>query len=335
MGGTIVAGIIAIIAGVAGAYAVFWTGNWIVDRTLGATTTRSEKARGLVFVLPAMFVVSFYLVYPLIESFRQSFLENSPSSRGASRQFVGLENYTEILGSSTFRSALWNNILWMIFVPLACVAVGLAAAVLADKLKPRWENISKSLVFLPMAISFVGASVVWRLVYDIDTTGDSQRGILNAIVVNVFGAEPIAWLEEVAFNDFALMIVMVWLQSGFAMVLLSAAIKSVPEDTIEAARIDGATEIQIFWRIVVPQIQSTIVVVATTILILVLKVFDIVRVLARAGQFNTDVLANLFYSEFEKGNPANAGVYVTVLVVMTIPFMYLNIRRFREQEALR
>jgi alpha-glucoside transport system permease protein len=189
------------------------------------------------------------------------------------------------------------------------------------------------MIFMPMAISFVGASVVWGLVYDITTTGE-QIGILNAIVVNIFGADPIAWLENQRINDFALMIIMIWLQAGFAMVLLSAAIKSVPEDTLEAARIDGANEWQIFWRVVVPQIRSTIVVVLTTILILVLKVFDIVRVLTN-GRNNTQVVANLFYTYFENGAYGSAGVLVVVLVVATIPFMYINIKRFREQEALR
>ena len=189
------------------------------------------------------------------------------------------------------------------------------------------------MIFMPMAISFVGASVVWQLVYAIETTGD-QTGILNAIVVNLFNAEPIAWLEREAFNDFALMVIMIWLQAGFAMVLLSAAIKSVPEDTIEAARIDGANEWQVFWRVVVPQIRSTIVVVLTTILITVLKVFDIVRVLTN-GRDDTQVVANLFFTNFENGAYGSAGVLVVLLVLATIPFMLINVKRFREQEASR
>lgn len=332
MAGTLLRAVVAIALGVGGAYGLFWLGNLAVDRFVG-TGERSERIRGFVFTVPALFVVGLFLIYPLFDTIRQTFYSDD-AVRGQGRSFVGLENYVETLTDQVFFSALWNNILWMIFVPLGAVAVGLAAAVLADRLAPKWENISKSMIFLPMAISFVGASVVWDLVYDINSTGE-QTGLLNAIVVNVFGGDPIAWLERIAFNDFAMMVVMIWLQAGFAMVLLSAAIKSVPEDTIEAARVDGATEFQIFWRIVVPQIQSTIVVVATTILILVLKVFDIVRVLGAAGQFNTDVIANAFYTQFVAGNLGTAGVYVVVLVVLTIPFMILNIRRFREQEELR
>ena len=238
-----------------------------------------------------------------------------------------------LTGDSPVWAAIYNNVLWILVVPSGAVAIGLLVAVLADRLPPRLENISKSMIFMPMAISFVGASVVWQLVYAIETTGD-QTGILNAIVVNLFNAEPIAWLEREAFNDFALMVIMIWLQAGFAMVLLSAAIKSVPEDTIEAARIDGANEWQVFWRVVVPQIRSTIVVVLTTILITVLKVFDIVRVLTN-GRDDTQVVANLFFTNFENGAYGSAGVLVVLLVLATIPFMLINVKRFREQEASR
>ncbi len=331
MGAALVRAVIAITLGVGGAYGLFWLGNELVDRF---AKKNPDSVRGVVFALPAMFVVGFFLIYPLFDTFRATFFSDD-TVRGQGREFVGLENYIDVFTDDTTWSALWNNVLWMIFVPLGAVAVGLAAAVLADRLRTRWENTSKSMIFLPMAISFVGASVVWRLIYDIRPAVENQTGILNAIVVNIFNAEPIAWLEVEAINDFALMQVMVWLQAGFAMVLLSAAIKSVPEDTLEAARIDGANEWQVFWRIVVPQIRSTIVVVTTTILILVLKVFDIVRVLGRGGQFDTEVIANTFYTQFESGNPGTAGVFVMLLVVMTIPFMVINIRRFQEQEELR
>ena len=331
MGAVLVRAVVAIALGVGGAYALFWLGNAMVDRF---ARKDPDKIRAGVFVAPAMFVVGLFLIYPLVETIRLTFYSNN-TVRGEGRPFVGLENYTNVLSDQVFFSSLWNNVLWMIFVPSFAVAIGLAAAVLSDKLRPRWENLSKSLVFLPMAISFVGASVVWQLVYNWRPPSEGQTGLLNGIWVGLFGGDPIAWLDRTAFNDFALMAVMVWLQAGFAMVLLSAAIKSVPEDTLEAARIDGASELQVFWRIIVPQIASTIVVVATTILILVLKVFDIVAVLGRGGQFGTEVIANTFYTQFEAGNYGTAGVYVVVLVVMTIPFMILNIRRFREQEAQR
>ncbi len=331
MGSALLRAVIAIALGVGGAYGLFWLGNELVNRF---AKKNPDSVRGAVFALPAMFVVGFFLIYPLFDTIRAS-LFSDDTVRGQGRAFVGFDNYAKVLSDGATYAALWNNIKWMIVVPVGAVAIGLLAAVLADRLKSRWENLSKSLIFLPMAISFVGASVVWRLIYDIRPAVENQTGILNAIVVNIFGLEPIAWLEVEAINDFALMQVMIWLQAGFAMVLLSAAIKSVPEDTLEAARIDGATEWQVFWRITVPQIRSTIVVVATTILILVLKVFDIVRVLGRGGQFDTEVIANTFYTQFESGNPGTAGVFVVLLVIMTIPFMILNIRRFREQEELR
>jgi alpha-glucoside transport system permease protein len=218
-------------------------------------------------------------------------------------------------------------------VPAAAVIIGLIVAVLADRLVARSENVTKSIIFLPMAISFVGAAAIWQLIYAIQPPSRNQTGVLNAII-DAFGGTPIAWYENTAVNDFALMVIMIWLQAGFAMVLLSAAIKGVPQDTIEAARIDGASEVQAFFRVIVPQIASTIVVVLTTILILVLKVFDIVRVTTN-GRNGTQVIANYFYTFFEGGNYGSAGVVVVLLVIVTIPFMYINIRRFREQEALR
>jgi alpha-glucoside transport system permease protein len=214
------------------------------------------------------------------------------------------------------------------------VAVGLMIAVLADRLSARWESVSKSTIFLPMAISFVGASTIWGFVYAWRPEGRPQIGLLNAIWT-AFGASPITWEQTSPINDFALMIIMVWLQSGFAMVLLSAAIKSVPDDTIEAARIDGASEFQIFWRVVVPQIRSTIAVVVTTLLILVLKVFDIVRVRTN-GRFGTDIVANRFITELITFRQfGHAAAIVVALILVTVPVMVWNIRRFREQEATR
>jgi alpha-glucoside transport system permease protein len=225
-------------------------------------------------------------------------------------------------------------VLWMIVVPVLSVAVGLAVAVLADRLSRRGESFTKSLIFLPMAISFVGASTIWGFIYAWRPEGRPQIGLLNEVVV-AFGGSPVPWLQTAGINNFALMIIMVWLQAGFAMVLLSAAIKNVPEDTIEAARIDGASEVQVFSRVVVPQIRSTMVVVATTILILVLKIFDIVRVLTN-GRDGTDVVANRFINEFFTFREfGRASVLVVALIIATIPFMILNVRRFREQEAMR
>jgi alpha-glucoside transport system permease protein len=329
VGATIFNAIVAILLGVFGAMALFWAGNALTERIGGVW---EERIKPWVFFGPALFVVVLFLLYPLLDTIRATFYADR-AQRGVGRPFVGLENYQNMLTDSGTYSALWNNILWMIFVPLGAVVIGLTVAVLADRLAGRAENVVKSLVFLPMAISFVGASVIWTLVYQIQPPTRPQTGILNAILTGL-GQEPIAWFEHQAINDFALMFIMVWLQAGFAMVLLSAAIKSVPDDTLEAARIDGANEVQVFFRVVVPQIRSTIVVVTTTILILVLKVFDIVRVTTN-GRFNTDVVANLFYTKFELGQYGSAGVVVVLLVLLTVPFMIVNVRRFREQEAMR
>ncbi|MBW3603908.1 MAG: sugar ABC transporter permease [Actinobacteria bacterium] len=287
-----------------------------------------QRFKPYVFIGPAVFVVGAFLLYPAIQTFIDSF--RGPSAD----EFVGLENYQFLVTDPAVREAMFNNLLWIVFVPTAAVAVGLAIAVLADRLQPRWENVAKSTIFLPMAISFVGASTIWGFMYAWRPQGRPQIGLLNSIVTG-FGFTPVTWLQTTPINDFALMFIMVWLQAGFAMVLLSAAIKAVPEDTIEAARIDGATETQIFWRVVVPQIASTIAVVTTTILILVLKVFDIVRVLT-GGRFGTDIIANLFITELITFRQfGHAAVIVVALILATIPVMIWNIRRFREQEATR
>ena len=317
--------LIAIVVGVGGVIALFWVLNYLVEKL---PEKWEHRLKPYVFIGPAVAIVSLFLLYPAIDTIISSF-QNADST-----QFVGTENYRFLLQDPTLKTAVWNNVLWIALVPTLSVIVGLAVAVLADKLKPRWENVAKSLIFLPMAISFVGASTIWGFVYAWRPEGRPQIGLLNAIWT-AFGGTPIPWLQNQAINDFALIFIMIWLQAGFAMVLLSAAIKSVPDDTLEAARIDGANEMQVFWRVVVPQIRSTIVVVATTILILVLKVFDIVFVMTN-GNFGTEVIASRFIKElFTFFQWGRAAAIVVFLMLITIPFMYINIRRFREQEATR
>lgn len=327
-GELLVRALLAIVLGVAGAAAFYWLGNFIAERL---PKPWDERVRPYVFIAPAVFVVGLFLVYPLVATIVASF-RSDRLVRGE-RPFVGLENYQAMLTNEQTWDALLNNLLWVIFVPTFAVIVGLLVAVLADRVGPKGESIAKSLIFLPMAISFVGASAIWLLVYRIQPESRAQTGLLNALL-GLVGISPVDWLRNETINDFALMAIMVWLQAGFAMVLLSAAIKNVPEDTLEAARIDGASEVQIFFRIIIPQIASTLVVVLTTILILVLKVFDVVRVLT-AGRNGTEVIANFFYTQFVAGRYGSAGVLVVLLLVITIPFMILNIRRFREQEATR
>jgi alpha-glucoside transport system permease protein len=328
MGSTILTGLIAIVAGVVGVFAFFYALNWVTERVGGRF---EELAKPWVFFGPALLIVTVFLIYPLLDTIRATFYGDRFVD--GDRPFVGLDNYQSVLSNNETYVSLFNNLQWIIVVPAGAVIIGLAVAVLADRIRARSENIAKSIIFLPMAISFVGAAAIWQLIYAVEPASRAQTGVLNALISSV-GGTPIAWYENLLTNDFALMVIMIWLQAGFAMVLLSAAIKGVPNDTIEAARIDGANEVQVFFRVVIPQIASTIVVVLTTILILVLKVFDIVRVTTN-GRGNTQVIANYFYTLFEGGNYGSAGVVVVVLVVATIPFMIINIRRFRAQEAMR
>jgi alpha-glucoside transport system permease protein len=328
MGATLGNAFVAIVLGVGGVFFFFWALNAVTERVGGRF---EEVVKPWVFFGPALVTVTVFLVYPFLDTVRASFYGDRFVA--GSRPFVGVENYQRVLTNSETWVSMGNNLLWIIVVPAGAVVIGLIVAVLADRLRQRAENTTKSIIFLPMAISFVGAAAIWSLIYAIQPASRQQTGLLNAML-GVFNIAPIAWYENTAVNDFSLMVIMIWLQAGFAMVLLSAAIKNVPMDTIEAARIDGASEVQTFFRVIIPQIASTIVVVLTTILILVLKVFDIVRVTTN-GRFNTQVIANYFYTFFEGGRYGSAGVVVVLLVVATIPFMIINIQRFRAQEATR
>jgi alpha-glucoside transport system permease protein len=230
---------------------------------------------------------------------------------------------------SQFRESILNNVLWLLVVPAAATFFGLVIAVLTDRI--WWGNIAKSLVFMPMAISFVGAAVIWKFVYDYRDVGSQQIGILNALVV-ALGFEPQAWITIPFWNNFFLMAILVWIQTGFAMVILSAALRGISEETIEAAVIDGANGFQIFFKIMVPQIWGTIAVVWTTITILVLKVFDIVLAMTN-GQWNSQVLANLMFDwMFRGGGDFGRGAAIAIVIMaMVIPIMIWNIRNARAE----
>lgn len=319
--------LLAVIAGVGGALILYWFLNKVVERLPNRT---EDKVKPFVFIGPAVLLVSLFLLYPAIRTILLS-LANAQSTA-----FVGLANYSKLLGNGEFRGVLFNTLLWMIIVPTAAVAVGLLIAVLSDRMNPRGENLAKTLIFMPMAISLVGASAIWSVIYQAAPKGSEQPGLLNAIVT-AFGGDPQAWLQfnTARINSLLLMVILIWLQTGFAMVLLSAAIKSVPEDTIEAGRIDGASEVAIFFRIVVPQIWPTVITVFVTVLLGTMKVFDIVNVMTN-GSFNTDVIANRFYTElFTNGNAGNAAAIVVILMIAIIPFMVYQVRQFRKQEAER
>ncbi len=222
----------------------------------------------------------------------------------------------------------------MLIVPAACVIVGLAVAVLADRLGPRGEKTAKTVIFLPMAVSLVGAATVWRFVYDAEPKGSTQIGLLNGIA-SIFHKGPVAWLDTSTWhlNSFLLMVILLWSQVGFSMVLLSAAVKSVPVDTLEAARIDGATERQVFGRVIIPQIRGTIVTVLVTVTITVMKLFDIVYV-TTGGSFNTDVLGNQFWTQISTFfNYGAASAIVVIFLLAAIPIMWYQVRHFRTEEA--
>jgi alpha-glucoside transport system permease protein len=231
--------------------------------------------------------------------------------------------------------ALRNSLAWVIVVPFVSIVIGLGFAVLSDRLGRKGEAFSKTFIFMPMAISFVGASIVWRFVYNFRPEGfGDQIGLLNGIFTAI-GREPVAWLLQEPWNNFYLMVILIWLQTGFAMVILSAAIKSVPEEIVEAARIDGANEFQVFRKVTIPSISSTIVVVATTVIITVWKVFDIVFVMT-GGRFETSVVAEKMVTEFFTFRNSGSGAALAViLLVAIIPLMIINVRRFREQEEMR
>lgn len=315
--------ILAIAIGSGGVIAVFYGLNLLVEQL-----PKQWKQRLLpwVYIGPAVLLLFAYLVLPTILTVYISFLDNR------SKNFVGLKNYIFAFTNGDMLIAFRNNLLWLVLVTGISVSLGLVIAVLVDRVK--YEAAAKSLIFLPMAISFVGASVIWRFVYAFKPQGSEQIGLLNAIVTT-FGSEPVGWLVERSFNNFALIAIMVWLYTGFCMVLLSSAVKGIPKDVIEAARMDGASEVQIFWRVMIPMIMPTITVVTTTVIVLVLKVFDIVFVMT-GGNLDTDVIASRMIKEmFNYRNFGRGSAIATILLLTVIPVMVANIRRFRQQEINR
>lgn len=309
--------VVALIVGVGGVWALYLTVNNLVDQL---PIRIRDKLRPYVFILPALIVLGVYIIYPTIRTTYVSFFDYTRGS-GVPVNF-GLQNYAAIFRDGEIFVAFRNNLLWLILVPAFSVSMGLIIAVLVDRI--RWERLAKSLIFLPMAISFVGASVIWRFIYYRASFGE-QIGLLNAIVV-AFGNDPVGWLRIEPWNNVFLIIIMIWLQTGFAMVILSSAVKGVPQSLLEAARIDGAGEVRIFFQIIIPYVASTILTVTTTIVILVLKVFDVVFVMT-SGRFNTDVLANLMYNQmFRAGQYGRGAALAVILFLAVIPVMIRNIR---------
>ena len=318
--------VMAIIVGVFGVFGLYYGMDWLINRM---PDRYRDKVRPFAFVGPAIVILAIFLLYPTFDTIYRSFRDPTNAS------FVGFENFSRIFSDSEFLISLRNSVGWVLIVPLFSVVIGLGFAVLADRLGRRGESFSKTFIFMPMAISFVGASIVWKFIYNFRPEGfGDQIGLLNGVWTSL-GNEPIAWLLQEPYNNLYLMVILIWLQTGFAMVILSAAIKSVPEDIIEAARIDGASEFQVFRKVTIPSISSTIVVVATTVIITVWKVFDIVFVMT-GGRFGTSVVAEKMVTEFFTfRNSGSGAALAVVLLIAIIPLMIANVKRFREQEETR
>jgi alpha-glucoside transport system permease protein len=405
-------GLITIIVGVGGCIGYFYFSNQFLDRVLfpatgknaGRNINRANQIRPWLFLFPALFALGLYLAYPVFAT-----LWLSVTDRDAGGAFVGLANYRQMFGEPKFWEAMHNNMLWLVIVPAFSTGFGLLAAQLTDRIS--WGNVAKSLIFMPMAISFVGAAVIWKLVYDTRPVDQDQIGVLNAVwltfeggpfsvlvlkivpalVLILFSAflaysvfqmvrsllrgghshsatpwwglvmrgalaliavwlvwlslgsvaaltgatlpygEPQTWLTIPFWNSIFLMAVLVWIQTGFAMVILSAALRGIPEETIEAAVIDGANPFQIFFRIKVPQIMGTIVVVWTTITIVVLKVFDIVFAMTN-GQWETQVLANYMYDKLFRANDWGVGSASAMIIMLLVtPILAWNVYNARKE----
>lgn len=291
------------------------------------------------WLLPALFFVTVYLIYPVIDTFRLSFY-NADSS-----EFIGLDNYIYIFTTPAMQHTLLNNILWILLFTLGAVGLGLLFAVLAGRV--RYEATAKAMIFIPMAISFVAAAVIWRFVYAYQPPGFSQYGLLNAAATGA-GLNPQPWLIEQTLpftnitlpsplhtNNIAVIVVGIWMWTGFAMVVLSAGLKGISTEVLEAAQVDGATSFQVFRKIILPLVSPTIAVVATTLVIQALKIFDIVWVMT-AGNYGTDVIATSMYKQlFNFQDFGRSGALAVILLLAIIPIMLISINRFRSQEETR
>jgi alpha-glucoside transport system permease protein len=282
---------------------------------------------GLVFLGPAVLLLLYGLVVPAVRTTAGSF-QNAEGTK-----FVGLANYGWIFtapGNSTF---LINTVLWIVVAPVLSTALGLTLALLLDRM--RRESISKSLIFMPMAISFVGAGIIWGLVYEYRDPSQPQVGLLSQIAMWLGVSDPPNWLLWQPFNNFFLMVIMIWIQTGFAMVVLSAAIKAISADVVEAAELDGATGWRLFSRVTIPMIRGTLIVVLTTIIIAVLKVFDIVRTMTN-GNFGTQVVANEMYAQaFVQFDVGRGSALAVVLFLAVVPLIIYNVVQLRKERSVR
>ena len=315
--------LIAIIWGVGGVALLFYTVDWLVNRL---KPELARKVQPFVFVGPALLILLWYLFLPTLRSLYLSFFD------ATSKNFVGLANYVFAFTDTKMLESFVNNLTWIILGTGGSVGFGLIIALLAERSKA--EQVFKSIVFMPMAISFVGAGVIWRFIYAYKPAGESQIGLLNALVT-FFGGEPQAWFTIKGWNNIFLIIILIWLQSGYAMVIISSALKGVPSSIIEAGRIDGASELRVIRSIIIPYIYSTLVTVSTTIIIISLKIFDIVFTMTN-GNYGTEVIASVQYKQMFRFYHYGRGSAIAIVLVLAVtPVMWYNLRQFNKQEVFK
>ena len=317
--------LVAVVWGVGGIAGLFYITNWIIEQLPGEV---GRKLQPFIFIGPAIALIGWYLIIPVFRTFILSL--KGPLGMDWAGEGLGIfENYRFVFTDRIMLEVFRNNLLWMVFGTTFSVLFGLLIAVLADRSK--FEKIYKAIIFMPMAISFVGAGVIWKFMYTYrgSGVGIQEIGLLNAIVL-AFGGQSQPWLNIPPWNNFFLIIIMIWLQTGYAMVVFSSAIKGIPEELLEAARIDGANEIQVFFRITIPYIKGTLITVATTIVIFSLKLFDIVRVMT-GGNNGKNVIANEFYLQrFTYGNTGRASAIAIILLIAVIPVVVSNVRELNK-----
>ena len=307
----------------------FHISNYILDKYGQKSIKRykfENSTRAIVFILPALIVLFIFILYPVFETIRLSFYDKF------GREFVGLYNYQWAINDHEFRRSILNNLGWLLIVPTLSTFFGLVIANLADRI--WWGSVAKSIIFMPMAISFVGAGVIWKFIYEYRGPGDTQIGLLNSVIVSL-GYEPQAWLTIPVWNNVLLMVIMIWIQTGLALVIFSAALRSIPKEMIEASRIDGASELKIFFSIIIPYLEQTILVIWTLITIIVLRIFDIIFAMTN-GEWQTGVLANLMYDwMFRGGGDSGRGsVLAIVIMIGVIPILAWNLYKHRQEQKI-